>query len=255
MKILILNAPDMSVAPYYSQKGLTIQEDHLDLPGTFPLKAIGQVEDASGKMFTAYTVDCIKAVRKLVRPGEYHAVVFCYDATPYQPEIGETGGFTECSDDVYLGTWLCTVRLDGNEGLYTTHELLHTFTHKLERIGLPVNDIMDLTPISTPTGVQLVPYYKNNFPNDPDSNYNRQWALIEPYKHYLEFPTPILKYGQRNFWVTMFQSQLTQLGYSFPAWGYFGPLTRKAVVDLQKKNGLTPDAIVGPLTLSVAVIK
>lgn len=49
--------------------------------------------------------------------------------------------------------------------------------------------------------------------------------------------------------VSQLQNMLAVLGYfKGDVDGYFGPITRQAVVDFQTAEGLTPDGIVGPLT-------
>lgn len=59
----------------------------------------------------------------------------------------------------------------------------------------------------------------------------------------------MLRYGMRGSSVTEMQRDLQNLGY-FPhnATGYFGSLTRQAVISYQKANHLYADGIVGPWT-------
>ena len=256
VKVLILNAPNCSIAAYYAAKDLIIQETHDTLPGIFPLVAVGSHEDESGVTVPFYNIDCVKAIRNICMPGQYDFIIFGYDATPYQPNIGETAGYTDWYNNVYLGTWYCTVRTDTHESLYATHEFEHFCTGKLDRLGLAVNDIMDMTPVKQPDGsIKIIPYYLNEQPNNPDSNYNRQWAIVSPYKNHLSDPTPLLYYGLKNFWVACYQIQLNQMGYSIPITGYFGPITLRATKDIQQKNGLAVDGFVGPKTLLYSVPK
>lgn len=63
----------------------------------------------------------------------------------------------------------------------------------------------------------------------------------------------VLRYGNRSSEVTQVQNQLKNLGY-FPkstrATGYFGQVTRNAVIKFQRDNDLTADGIVGAKTLA-----
>lgn len=58
-----------------------------------------------------------------------------------------------------------------------------------------------------------------------------------------------LSQGQRGEAVRVLQEKLSELGYfSGGATGYFGPVTKAAVVAFQKANGIDPIGIVGPKT-------
>ncbi|TCJ33870.1 peptidoglycan-binding protein [Parafrankia sp. BMG5.11] len=48
--------------------------------------------------------------------------------------------------------------------------------------------------------------------------------------------------------VALVQKRLAAIGYPITIDGRFGPQTNHMVVDFQKKNGLVPDGVVGPLT-------
>ncbi|NLX70823.1 MAG: peptidoglycan-binding protein [Clostridiales bacterium] len=62
----------------------------------------------------------------------------------------------------------------------------------------------------------------------------------------------ILRIGNWGDDVAVLQNILASLDYySFTIDGLFGPLTRQAVMNLQRDNGLVPDGIVGPLTYDV----
>ncbi|BCJ86533.1 C40 family peptidase [Effusibacillus dendaii] len=66
------------------------------------------------------------------------------------------------------------------------------------------------------------------------------------------FGDTVLKTGMSSADVKTLQSDLKQLGYfSATETGYFGSITRDAVVKFQQANGLTADGVVGPKTFSV----
>lgn len=58
----------------------------------------------------------------------------------------------------------------------------------------------------------------------------------------------LLSFGDSGADVRQLQAWLTEAGYTVPETGYFGPLTRAAVMHFQAAHGLSVDGIVGPLT-------
>ncbi|NJL02539.1 MAG: beta-propeller fold lactonase family protein [Spirulinaceae cyanobacterium SM2_1_0] len=59
--------------------------------------------------------------------------------------------------------------------------------------------------------------------------------------------TGLLKVGQRSAAVKALQVELKAQGhFDGPTTGYYGPLTRSAVISFQRANNLTPDGIFGP---------
>ncbi|WP_017755235.1 spore cortex-lytic enzyme [Calidifontibacillus oryziterrae] len=61
--------------------------------------------------------------------------------------------------------------------------------------------------------------------------------------------TKVIKQGMNSGYVYDLQHRLQQTGtYKEAITGYFGPVTKNAVVKFQKRYGLTPDGIVGPNT-------
>jgi peptidoglycan hydrolase-like protein with peptidoglycan-binding domain len=58
-----------------------------------------------------------------------------------------------------------------------------------------------------------------------------------------------VKFGERSPEVAALQQRLQKLGYfNTKATGYYGPITREAVMRYQQAQGLTPDGVVGPNT-------
>ena len=63
--------------------------------------------------------------------------------------------------------------------------------------------------------------------------------------------TALLRYGSQNEAVRQLQQDLTTLGYyTGTVSGHFGSRTEAAVMDFQRKNGLTADGVVGAKTLA-----
>ncbi|TVQ17031.1 MAG: peptidoglycan-binding protein [Leptolyngbya sp. DLM2.Bin15] len=63
---------------------------------------------------------------------------------------------------------------------------------------------------------------------------------------------PVLRMGMQGSAVERLQERLRVLGvYSAPIDGIFGPATQAAVQDIQRRNRLDPDGIVGPATWTV----
>lgn len=58
----------------------------------------------------------------------------------------------------------------------------------------------------------------------------------------------LIKFGHANKHVKELQENLQKLGYDLEADGKYGPVTKKAVLDLQTTWGYDADAIVGPGT-------
>lgn len=58
----------------------------------------------------------------------------------------------------------------------------------------------------------------------------------------------MLKRGASGSEVEALQEELMQLGYELEADGSFGPATERAVRELQAKQGLAVDGVVGPKT-------
>ncbi len=61
----------------------------------------------------------------------------------------------------------------------------------------------------------------------------------------------LIKRGDKSELVSELQGYLAQLGFACTVDGDFGPKTERAVIDFQKTHKLTPDGIVGPLTIGV----
>lgn len=106
----------------------------------------------------------------------YDFYIVCYDPKDYPSKFATTGGFTN-SVRINNGIW-CTVRKDPYTNKYITHELMHCLVYYLNVIkGLNkknetmVWDYMDSDRFKRP-------YYLNDFPDNPDSNFSQTWNEI-----------------------------------------------------------------------------
>jgi peptidoglycan hydrolase-like protein with peptidoglycan-binding domain len=61
-------------------------------------------------------------------------------------------------------------------------------------------------------------------------------------------PSASVHLGDSGSGVRQIQTALAAHGYKVAVDGQFGPQTSQAVKDFQKKNGLTQDGVVGPVT-------
>lgn len=245
MKKLVLNASQINNHDYFKANGVDIEYSYAVLPGIFPLNHVASKPNQQGIVVDFYAPDIMDAVRAMIQPGQYDQVVFAFNPVDYDSRISNTGGYTY-GDDVFLGTQLAVIRLDGHESLYDQHETMHMMTHKEQRLGFPCNDDMDMTLVN---GIPT-PYYHNEDPSFSDGNYHRTWNDLRPFIPHLEEKCPIIKQlSVKNPWAFNLQLQLLSLGYNVGiADGFFGPKTLAVIRDIQKANNLVVDGIFGPKT-------
>lgn len=74
-------------------------------------------------------------------------------------------------------------------------------------------------------------------------------AVATPVQNVEAASKPVLEHGDREGFVWSLQDRLQQLDlYNAKVDGIFGPITEKAVIRFQQRNGLIVDGIVGPQT-------
>jgi N-acetylmuramoyl-L-alanine amidase len=62
----------------------------------------------------------------------------------------------------------------------------------------------------------------------------------------------LLKVGNQGYEVSELQQNLKDMGFFYgPVTGYYGPITKRAVMDFQYKSNLSSDGVVGPATFSM----
>jgi peptidoglycan hydrolase-like protein with peptidoglycan-binding domain len=245
MKKLILNASNINNSQYFIANGVLQEYHYASLPGVFPLYNVGTKWVTPTETVDMYAPDVMDAVREMVKPGEYDQIVFAFNPADYNDSTSKTGGYTY-GEDVYLGTQLCVIRLDGHEALYEQHETMHMSTHKVQRLGYMCNDDMDVTFVNGSPEY----YYHNEDPSFWDGNYHRTWNNLKPYLKVLEEKVPIIKRStKKNPWAFALQLQLLSFRYKIGiADGYFGPKTEAVIRQIQKENNLVVDGIFGPKT-------
>lgn len=126
-------------------------------------------------------VDSVKdACRTLIKEGEGSAVMFLSDITDL--ELGPDEAITNWTNfhPLYPETEFIQIVINdfllqkGAVGLAMKHELMHAFCSRLNRLGFSVLDEMDTDSLGRP-------FYKNDFPEDPDSNFASTLSNIKPY--------------------------------------------------------------------------
>jgi N-acetylmuramoyl-L-alanine amidase len=62
----------------------------------------------------------------------------------------------------------------------------------------------------------------------------------------------LLKVGNQGYEVSELQQNLKDMGFFYgPVTGYYGPITKRAVMDFQYKSNLSSDGVAGPATFSM----
>lgn len=95
-------------------------------------------------------------------------------------------------------------------------------------------------------GIDLTSLYQDYSREIADALNSARAALAN--KPAQEVAEPVLKEGDKGPEVEKVQQELDQHGEHVATDGDFGPATQQAVVDFQRKDGLTPDGIVGQQT-------
>lgn len=186
MKILALNCtPDLS---YFTSRGLNLEVTYASTLLSFPLKYLYKVKDADGSMVDMYTPMVESYLEKTFTSFQYSIILIGWNPADYGPEVKHTGGYTSPMP-LSCGTYWATVRQDNPVvNNYAVHEMHHVLIRILWRLGFPVSDYMDLDS-------KQRPFYLNDFPDNPDSNYAQTWMQIKPHLSNLnDIIYPMYKY-------------------------------------------------------------
>ena len=153
------------------------------------------------------TANVKDAIRGLVPENIYHAVIFLYGLE--ETEAFKKGKYVAhwCTfNGVYKGTEFIEVATrpiwDTTNDAFRvmTHEIRHAYTNRARRLGLPVSDHMDATPVKEGNEIILKPYYKEAdvFAEDGNRAYmNKQlapyWEKIQSSPEFLEYMLGLVK--------------------------------------------------------------
>lgn len=244
MKILCINSkPNLD---FFTKRGLILDVKYGVTYQKFPTIKTGEAITPDNKVVTLYSPDVFKYLEDTYKT-KYDVIFFGWNPKDYGTEFAYTGGQT-FRTPLSNGSRFATVRQNGN---HESHEMMHLIGNILYT-DLKKYDAVDMMD-STWVDGKIHFYYKNEFPEDPDSNFSRTW---DTYKKYLPelngTPSITLKIGSTGSLVVKLQQSLRELGYFtyFANTGIFGQVTKNAVIAFQKANKLTPDGIAGSKTLA-----
>lgn len=271
-KVLVLrnkvNVPiedDFSRAiDYFKKRNINISFDFKDVDVPVSIKPYSKIP-GSNTMHYGIEDSVKDACDKFAEKGKYHAVCFTWNTDDVkQPADGIITSWTNWSPlswakaDTEFIQLITNDHNDKIDWIYKSicHEIMHTLCKRLNRRGRSVVDEMDETILKDGT---KIPYYMNHDPDFDGGNYSHTFENLAPhidviYDFYFmeqEKKRIVYKQGDRNSGVSQLQRDLKQLGYfKYPIiTGFFGSVTRSAVVAFQRANGLVADGIAGFMTL------
>lgn len=176
MKILAINCnPDLS---YFEKRGLPIEVECVNLNKIFPLRFLYNVKDSNNNLVPLYTPDVNAYLEETYKDFKYSFIMVGWKPKDYSPVLKNTGGYTHWQP-LTSGTYWITIRQDPfPNNNYPVHELHHGLINIINNnkvLKHHVIDYMDSTPVN---GV-MMPYYLNDQPDNPNSNYAVTWNQIK----------------------------------------------------------------------------
>ena len=177
MKILAINCkPDLS---YFTKRGLSFEVDYKTINDIFQLQFLYNVKDQDGSMVPLYTPSVGSYLETNYSKNDYVFILIGWKPSDYSDVMKNTGGYTS-PFPLSNGTRWITVRQDPiPNNNYIVHEIHHGLCSIINvdfAYHTPV-DFMDNTPVN---GVWK-PYYLNDFPENPQSNYAQTWNNIKSF--------------------------------------------------------------------------
>ncbi len=177
MKILAINCkPDLS---YFTKRGLSFEVDYKTINDIFPLQFLYNVKDQDGSMVPLYTPSVGSYLETNYSKNDYVFILIGWKPSDYSDVMKNTGGYTS-PFPLSNGTRWITVRQDTiPNNNYVVHEIHHGLCSIINvdiAYHTPI-DFMDNTPVN---GVWK-PYYLNDFPENPQSNYAQTWNNIKSF--------------------------------------------------------------------------
>lgn len=169
MRILAINLPNLDLS-YFTKRGLDIEVTHETLDVKFPLKFLYKIEQNE-----MYTPDVTSYLETNYKRYEYSFILYGYPQAYYGNALKNTGGYAHHTP-LSSGIFWASVRKDGNENSYAIHELHHLLCHYINITLKDVTpkDFMDYTPVNG----TWINYYKNDQPDNPNSNHGQTWKNI-----------------------------------------------------------------------------
>ncbi len=144
---------------YFHRHGIELQFDFKDYdykPLGFRIVNLPQGE----RVFLTPTM------ADILPPDTYDFTTFCFNGQEFPPPNIPTG-LTYRDNKPFMDV-LLDARIPEANYLLIIHELMHALTKKANAQGFPTYDQMDN-------------YFENNLPEAPESNFGRQWALLQPF--------------------------------------------------------------------------
>lgn len=235
IKVLCINCkPDFS---FLTSRGLLLDVTYETCDNIFPAIKSSTAINSQGQTIQLHSPDVFSYLDTNYKTSPYKVIFFGWYPKDYSADFNGTGGQT-FKKKLSNGARFATTRQDGQN--YEPHEFMHILGDILytDLKKYDVNDQMDTTMVNG----TLQRYYKNDRPNDPDSNFSVTW---ETYKKYLPElnnlgAMPTLKKGSKGEAVKELQ---TLLGIT--ADGIFGSITKRVLVAFQLSKGLVGDGICG----------
>ena len=173
LKILAINSkPNLD---FFTKRGLLLDITYDTCNKIFPTIKTQTTTTADNKIVTLYSPDVRQYLEDTYKNTNYDLIVFGWRPKDYGSEFAYTGGQT-FGTPISNGAYFMTVR----EDKHVPHEMMHG-TGKILYNRLKKYDAVDQMD-STWVDGKIHFYYKNEFPDDPDSNFSRTW---ETYKKYL----------------------------------------------------------------------
>lgn len=172
MRVLCLNChPDLS---YFTKRGLNLEVEYKTINEKFPLQYLYDIANQEGKIVKCYTPFPENYLNKTYPNFTYSIILVGFKEEDY-PLSKNTGGYSYWKL-LNSGTFWATIRSD-KETLYGVHEMHHL-------IGFIINLVFgNKTPIDfmdkTLVNGQWLPYYLNDQPENPASNYAVTWNNLK----------------------------------------------------------------------------
>lgn len=171
MKILAINCkPDLT---YFTKRGLIFDVSYDTDNTILPMKFMWKKKVSDTQQVDIYSPDTYDYLDKKYTQSEYDIIIWGWSPSNYGAEANYTGGVIN-GRKLSCGAYTASIRLDQSYNTYIVHELHHLLILMLSETGTLVNDYMD-------EDKKRRPYYLNNEPENPESNYAQTWNEIKPY--------------------------------------------------------------------------